>query len=79
VVTDPAGGSDPVDVAAAVTKATVLDVAPASLAPGVVGEVCVAADPTDVETTPTKLPTTTTSPAGWVAAAVKVRTLPGET
>jgi hypothetical protein len=51
VVTDPAGGSTPVDITATAEKAAVLDVTPASLAPGVVGEVCVAADPTDVETT----------------------------
>ena len=51
VVTDPAGGSTPVDITATAEKATVLDITPASIAPGVVGEVCVAADPTDVETT----------------------------
>jgi hypothetical protein len=51
VVTGPAGGTTPVDVTATAEKATVLDVTPASLAPGVVGEVCVAAESTDVETT----------------------------
>jgi len=51
VVTDPAGGSTPFDITATAEKAAILDITPASLAPGVVGEVCVAADPTDVETT----------------------------
>ena len=50
VVTDPAGGSTPVDITATAEMATVLDVTPASLTPGVVGEVCVAADAADVET-----------------------------
>jgi hypothetical protein len=51
VVTDPAGGSTPVAITATAERAAVLDVTPASLEPGVVGEVCVAADPTDAETT----------------------------
>jgi hypothetical protein len=51
VVTDAAGGSAPVDVAVTAEKATILDATPASLAPGVVGEVCVAADATEVEAT----------------------------
>jgi hypothetical protein len=51
LVTDPAGGTTAVDITATADKAAILDITPASLAPGVVGEVCVAADPTDVETT----------------------------
>lgn len=51
VVTDAAGGTSPIDITATAEKATILDITPASLAPGVVGEVCVAADPTDAEVT----------------------------
>jgi hypothetical protein len=50
-VADPAGGTSPVAITATAEKAAILDITPAALAPGVVGEVCVAADPTDIETT----------------------------
>ncbi|HEX5149322.1 MAG TPA: hypothetical protein VFW02_09595 [Candidatus Limnocylindrales bacterium] len=51
LVDDPSGSTIPVTIEASTMKATVLDISPAELAPGVVGEVCVAADPTSVETT----------------------------
>lgn len=51
VVTDPSGSKDPVEIAATATKAKVLEILPASLVPGVVGEVWVVADPTTAEVT----------------------------
>jgi len=72
VVTDPAGGSTPADITATAEMATVLDITPASLAPGVVGEVCVAADPTDAEATGS---VTITATRGGVAKSVS-RSLP---
>lgn len=51
VVTDSSDGAEPVDITATAEKAAILDITPTSLAPGVVGEVCVAADATEVETT----------------------------
>jgi len=72
VVTDPAGGTEPVEVTATAEKATILDITPASLAPGVVGEVCVTADPTDVETTGS---VTITATRGDVATTA-IRSLP---
>src|SRR5512147_3187813 len=44
LVDDPSGSTIPVTIEASTMKATVLDISPAELAPGVVGEVCVAAD-----------------------------------
>jgi len=51
LVDDPSGSTIPVTIEASTTKATVIDISPAELAPGVVGEVCVTADPTSAETT----------------------------
>ena len=46
----PAGGG-PVAIEATAELATVAAIRPAQLTPGTVGEVCVVADPTDVEAT----------------------------
>jgi hypothetical protein len=65
-----AGGSVVIDARA--TKAEVVEILPVDLAPGVVGEVCVEADPTTVETSGTVTITGTRDGA----TATVVRSLP---
>ncbi|TAJ99655.1 MAG: hypothetical protein EPO36_11400 [Chloroflexota bacterium] len=49
-VDDASGSLQPVAIDATAAKAEVVDISPAELVPGVVGEVCVVADPTTAET-----------------------------
>ena len=50
-VDDATDSTEPVTIDATATKAEVVDISPAELIPGVVGEVCVVADPTTAEIT----------------------------
>jgi hypothetical protein len=50
-IDDATGSTQPVTIDATATKAEVVDISPAELVPGVIGEVCVVAGPTTAETT----------------------------